>query len=138
VAHRIYVDTSVYLCVLLRQQGYAEWSRVLAGAELLSSVLLVLEAERNLIRHAREGALPPARLQDALDRVRADVALFQLRDLTLDLCAAGAMPVVSTPRSLDLVHLRAALWFHAREPLTRFATQDADQLSSARELGLPV
>lgn len=138
MAGRIYVDTSVYLCVLLRQQGQAEWSRVLAGAELLSSVLLVLEAERNLIRHAREGALPPARLQDALDHVRADVALFQLRDLTLDLCAAGAMPVVSTPRSQDLIHLRAALWFHAREPLTRFATQDADQLSAARELGLPV
>lgn len=138
MAGRIYVDTSVYLCVLLRQQGHAEWSRVLAGAELLSSILLVLEAERSLIRHAREGALPPARLQDALDRVRADVALFQLRDLTLDLCAAGAMPIVSTPRSLDLVHLRAALWFHAREPLTRFATQDADQLSAARELGLPV
>ena len=138
MADRIYVDTSVYLCVLLRQQRHPEWSRVLAGAELVSSVLLVLEAERNLIRLAREGALPPARLQDALDRVRADVALFQLRDLTLDLCAAGAMPVVSTPRSLDLVHLRAALWFHAREPLTRFATQDADQLGAARELGLPV
>jgi hypothetical protein len=98
----------------------------------------VLEAERNVIRHAREGGLPPARLQHALDRVRADLALFQLRDLTLDLCAAGAMPVVSTPRSLDLIHPRAALWFHAREPLTRFATQDADQLIAARELGLPV
>jgi hypothetical protein len=138
VAGRVYVDTSVYLCVLLRQQGHAEWSRALAGAELLSSVLLILEAERNLIRQARDGALPQARLQDALDRVCTDVALFQLRDLTLDLCAAGAMLVVSTPRSLDLVHLRTALWFHAREPLTRFATQDAEQLAAARELGLPV
>jgi len=46
--------------------------------------------------------------------------------------------VVRTPRSLDLVHLRAALWFHARQPLTRFATEDADQLQAARELGLPV
>jgi hypothetical protein len=138
VAERVYVDTSVYLCILLQQPGHKEWSRALAGAELLSSVLLVLEAERILVSHARSGGLPPERLQDALDHVRADIALFQLRDLTLDLCAAGAIPVVSTPRSLDLVHLRSALWFHTRKPLTRFATEDVDQLRAARELGLPV
>ena len=34
------------------------------------------------------------------------------------------MPVVTTPRSLDLAHLRTALWFHEREPLTRVVTLD--------------
>lgn len=48
------------------------------------------------------------------------------------------MPVVSTPRSPDLAHLRTALWFHGREALTRFVTLDGPQRQSARELGLPV
>jgi hypothetical protein len=48
------------------------------------------------------------------------------------------MPVVSTPRSLDLAHLRTALWFHQKEKLTRFVTLDESQGMAARELGLPV
>ncbi len=48
------------------------------------------------------------------------------------------MPVVPTPRSLDLAHLRTALWFHTREALTRFVTLDQAQAQGARELGLPV
>jgi hypothetical protein len=48
------------------------------------------------------------------------------------------MPAVATPRSLDLAHLRTALWFHALERIDRFVTMDAGQESAARELGLPV
>jgi len=47
------------------------------------------------------------------------------------------MPIVSTPRSLDLVHLRTALWFHQRQALTRFVSLDTPQTQAARELGLP-
>jgi hypothetical protein len=61
-----------------------------------------------------------------------------LRDLTLDLCGSMTMPVVSTPRSPDLAHLRTALWFHQQQKLTRFVTLDMSQAMSARELGLPV
>ncbi len=134
---RLYLDTSAYLCVLLRERRHEALGRELRGADLLSSALLVLEARRNLTRHARQGALSAAQLQDALERVRSDIELFQLRDLTLDLCAESSMPPVSTPRSLDLAHLRTALWFHAQAPIHRFVTLDADQALAARELGLP-
>ncbi len=43
-----------------------------------------------------------------------------------------------TPQSLDLAHLRTALWFHAVERLDRFVTMDDAQQEAARELGLPV
>ena len=134
---RFYVDTSAWLAILLRQGDWEEIAAELEGGQLLSSVLLVIEAERNLIRHARSGEIRPIDLQDALDRLREDVDLFQLRDLTLDLCVAGAMPPVSTPRTLDLVHLRTALWFHRAAPLDRFVSLDAAQVLAARELGLP-
>jgi hypothetical protein len=36
-----------------------------------------------------------------------------LKDLSLDLCLDPSLQAISTPRSLDLVHLRTALWFIA-------------------------
>ena len=135
---RYYVDTSAYLALLLGEDGSRELTRELAGSQLLASSLLVLEAGRNLIRLSRQGLLSPRDLQACMDRLDQDVESFLLRDLTLDLCRDQAMPVVSTPRTLDLIHLRTALWFHAQEPLTRFVSLDAGQNQAARELRLPV
>ena len=135
---RLYLDTSVYLCILLGEDGSERLSRATESAELLSSVLLVLEARRSLIRLAREGALPADRYKTALDRLELDVTRFVLRDLTLELCQSVTMPPVTTPRTLDLVHLRTALWFHAAQKIDRFLTMDKAQEQAAKELGLPV
>jgi hypothetical protein len=135
---RLYLDTSAYLCILLGEAGSERLSKDTAGAELLSSVLLVLEARRNLIRLAREGTLRPEQYQTCVDRLEADTAVFVLRDLTLDLCQSTLLPAIATPRSLDLAHLRTALWFHAAEPIERFVTVDTPQKEAAKELGLPV
>ena len=135
---RLYLDTSAYLCILLAEEGWERLSRETDGAELLSSVLLILEARRNLIRLAREGALEPELFETCIERVEQDTSLFVLRDLTLDLCQSNLLPAVATPRSLDLAHLRSALWFHAGERIDRFVTMDGSQEQAARELGLPV
>lgn len=134
---RCYVDTSAYLCILLAEEGWQQVSDELAGSELLSSVLLVLETNRNLIRLAREGTLSADQYAACVERVRQDQALFTLRDLTLNLCESSPVPPVTTPRSLDLAHLRTALWFHEELPLTRFVTMDDGLRRSARDLGLP-
>jgi hypothetical protein len=138
MARRFYVDTSAYLCILLGEVGHESLRRELSGAELFSSVLLVLESGRNLVRLSREGLLTPAEYQDCASALERDMQQFLLRDLTLDLCGSRTMPAVSTPRSLDLAHLRTALWFHNQEKLTRFVSLDELQRLSARELGLPV
>lgn len=135
---RLYLDTSAYLCVLLGEDGWERLYEDTAGAELLSSVLLVLEAKRNLVRLAREGTLTPEQYKTCMDRVDEDARVIRLRDLTLDLCTSNLLPAITTPRSLDLAHMRTALWFHASEPVTRFVTMDSSQKQAARELGLPV
>jgi len=135
---RLYLDTSAYLCILLAEEGWERLSRDTDGAELLSSVLLILEARRNLIRLAREGALEPELFETCIERVEQDTSLFVLRDLTLDLCQSNLLPAVATPRSFDLAHLRSALWFHADQRIDRFVTLDGSQEQAARELGLPV
>ena len=135
---RLYLDTSAYLCILLGEDGSERLSRDTESAELLSSVLLVLEARRNLIRLARDGTLSAAGFKTALDRLEQDVDRFVLRDLTLELCQSLTMPPVATPRTLDLAHLRTALWFHAARKIDRFVTMDTAQRQAAKELGLPV
>ena len=134
---RVYLDTSAYLCILLAEDGWERLSEEVAGVELVSSVLLVLEARRNLIRLAREGTLKPEQYKACMDRVEADTQAFVLRDLTLELCGSNILPAIATPRSLDLAHLRTALWFHAAERIERFATMDGSQQQAAKELGLP-
>ena len=135
---RFFLDTSAYLAVLLGEAGSGALVRELARGELLVSSLLVIEAHRNLIRLSREGWLTRAAGQNALERLEADIEQMVVRDLTIDLCRRAPMPVLSTPRSLDLAHLRTAMWFHERAPLTRFVSLDAAQKQAARELGLPV
>jgi hypothetical protein len=138
MARRYYIDTSAYLCILLGQAGHEALQRELSGGTLLTSSLFVLEAYRTLVRLSRDRLLSSPELQSALDRLESDLDQFVLRDLTLDLSRSRIMPVVSTPRSLDLVHLRTALWFHERQPLDRFVGLDEPQNIAARELGLPV
>lgn len=135
---RLYIDTSAYLCILLGEDGAERLSNETEAAELLSSVLLVLEARRNLIRLAREGTLTGDGYKTVVDRLEQDTSRFVLRDLTLDLCQSTAVPAVVTPRSLDLAHLRTALWFHGAQKIDRFVTMDASQEQAAKELGLPV
>lgn len=135
---RVYLDTSAYLCILLGEEGWEELSAEIARADIVSSVLLVLETRRNLTRLAREGTLSSDAYQACLNQMARDIERLELRDLTFELCDAALMPAVTTPRSLDLAHLRTALWFHASEPIMRFVTTDAAQALAARELGLPI
>jgi len=138
MAKRYYVDTSAYLCILLGEDGHDGLRRELAGVELVSSVLLVLETVRNLVRLSREGLLTAAEFHKCVSTLEDDIQQFLLRDLTLDFCAERTMPAVSTPRSLDLAHLRTAVRFHEQKPLARFVSLDESQVLAARELGLPV
>jgi hypothetical protein len=135
---RLYLDTSAYLCILLREQGSEALVSETTGAELLSSVLLILEAKRNLVRLARKGLLQQEQYKECLGRLESDTDCFLLSDLTLDICKSNIMPAVSTPRSLDLVHLRTALAFNSIEPIDRFVTNDDSQRQAAKELGLPI
>ena len=134
---RVYLDTSAYLSLLLDEPDAQQIAGATDGAVCLSSVLLVLETRRNLVRFARQGALDAGKYEACLARLAVDIEVFELRDLTLDLCAALTMPAVATPRSLDLAHLQTALWFHAADPIDVFVTMDTALAQAARELGLP-
>jgi hypothetical protein len=138
MSRRLYLDTSAYLCILLGEEGHETLLRETSGAAMLSSVVLVLETGRNLVRLSREGIISADDFQKCMTAFGNDMQQFLLRDLSIDLCESLTMPVISTPRSFDLAHLRTALWFHQQEKIDGFITLDHSQSLSARELGLPV
>lgn len=133
---RYYVDTSAWLSVVLGHGPalIAEFR----GAQLVSSVLLVIEAHRNLVRLAREGQIDADQLQQALEQLDRDLELMELQDVDMAFTRDRTMPVLTTPKSLDLIHLRTAVQFHQEQALTRFVSLDRGLNAAARELGLPV
>jgi predicted nucleic acid-binding protein len=135
---RIYLDTSAYAALLFKEPAGETVRELVEDAEIVSSVLLLAEAWRAVVRLSRQGELDPDEYLHVSQRIVADIDLFALREVTLDLCMSTAIPTVTTPRTLDLIHLRTALWFHARAPLSAFLSLDAQQNRAARELGLPL
>lgn len=133
----MYLDSSAYLAVLLREPAGGRVAKETEGAELVSSVLLLAEAHRTVARLGRERRLETLDVPRVLAQIESDIEQIILRDVTADLASAQPFPSVSLPRTLDLIHLRTALWFHGRSPLSRFLTLDERQAASARELGLP-
>ncbi len=134
---RIYVDSSAYVSALVGEpQGPTIASR-LAESEVVSSVLLVAETERALLRLARERRITPMAFRERRELFARDLERIELREVDFELCAGTAFPALSTPRTLDLIHLRTALWFHRRSPLAAFLTLDETQRNAAREFGLP-
>ncbi len=133
-----YFDTSLYLALLLGEKIAKPALKYIRDKTACCSVLLLLEAERNLVRLGREGIVSPKDYGNARDCLRADRETFVLRDLTPDLCLTGDFPPARLPRASDLVHLRSALWFQQHMELEGFLTLDQTQKSAAKDMGLPV
>lgn len=135
---RVYLDTSAYLSILLKDPMSRPLRARLRGKIICVSSLLVIEAERNLVRLFRQGDLTEAEWNRAQNQFRDDIESFIIRDWTFDLCLTGQFPAIRTPRSGDLAHLRTALWFAGQGGLDAFLTLDIRQEAAAREMGLPI
>ncbi len=135
--NRIYLDTSAYLAILLGEKQAKAISKLLAGTVPCSSSLLLIEAERNLVHLVRFEKLSAADFEKAFAQLSADRDALILRDLTPDLCLTRQFPLIRTPKSADMVHLRTAQWFLQNGGLQKFVSLDENQLQAAREIGLP-
>jgi predicted nucleic acid-binding protein len=131
---RVYLDSSVVLRIVLRQEpmlrGWMDWEAA------HSSQLLLLEASRALDRARLEGWLPQAELQRrqaALEQLANDLHLLELDGTVL---RRAAMPMSTVVRTLDAIHLASALIVEEQfgeRPV--FATHDRQQGLAAQALG---
>ena len=81
----IYLDTSAYIAILLEgKKGHALWDFI-QGKKIISSVLLILEAERNILRLSRERKISPEQYSESIAQIKADIEVFKLKNLNLEL-----------------------------------------------------
>ena len=135
---RVYLDTSAYLASLLNERRAGAVREATANAAIYSTVLLVAETRRTLVRLARERRLSLVTFGILTRQVDVHVTTFALAPVTAELGAHPVMPQTATPRTLDLLHLRTALHFHEQRALTAFLSLDLAQNDSTQELGLPL
>lgn len=100
--------------------------------------MLFLETLRNLIKLTREKVFTKKDYAKLRDRVIADKELFSIKNVDADICFDDHFPAVSLPKSLDLIHIRTALWFQENDQPLQFLTLDVSQRQSAKEMGLEI
>ncbi|MBI2336934.1 MAG: PIN domain-containing protein [Deltaproteobacteria bacterium] len=135
---RVYIDTSAYFAMLVGERRGVEIKSFLIGKVVCSSILLLLEAERNLVRLSREKKLRPDEYANSMVQLKEDRELFLLKDVSVELCLTNLFPPVQIPKTNDLIHLRTALWFRNNGGLDIFVTLDENQKRAAIDFGLQV
>jgi predicted nucleic acid-binding protein len=121
-----YLDTSAFIKLVRSEPESVALRRELAGRELLSSALLVVEARRAARRYG----------ETASRRARAGLSTITLLPLDRLVLDAAADLDPAELRSLDALHLATAL--SIGEDLARLYCYDARLADAARAVGIEV
>ena len=125
----IYLDSAAVVKLVHAEPESAAlrgWLDERAKTPWISSVLAEIESVRALVRYAPAAA---SRLPAVLDQI-------DLIDLDQRIRMLARTVTPATVRSLDAIHLGAALRF--RPSLTSFVTYDKRLLDAAQPAGLPI
>lgn len=126
-----YADASALVKLILEEPESAALRAYLAGADLVSSELVLTEIPRAVRRAgARDSRLPLELLLEQAGEVIEALALRPL-DRTI-LAGAGALAEPAL-RALDAIHIVAAVDL---DPIEAFVTYDERQAAAARLAGL--
>ena len=132
-----YIDTSVLLRIVLREQGALEDLR--AYDALVSSELIAVESARTIDRLRIQGSLTAP---EAAERVNAVNEWLEAIDLVLlrpPVLGRASEPMPLPIGTLDAIHLATALiWRDRMGPLPEMATHDAALGAAARTFGFDV
>jgi uncharacterized protein len=123
----IYLDASAVVKLVVPETGSVELAEFLArGTSLATSVVASVEVPRAVARYHAAAA----------DRTTGVLDAMTVIDLTRRRASQAAVLTPITLRSLDAIHLAAAL--DVGEDLACFVTYDRRLADAAREAGLPV
>lgn len=131
------MDTSAYLGLVLKD--FSEWQGLRDATKTAfcyTSSILFVEALRNLIRHVREGHITQSEFSILYEKLKSDAEIYCIKEFSIELALTTIFPAVSLPKSLDLIHIRTALWFRETVSDIIFVTLDSSQKRAAQELGL--
>lgn len=132
-----YLETSVLLKKLFRQEGaIKDWSR---WEFVVTSELTEVESFRAVDRLRLTGRIDDVAVATLSTQIRSVLARVSLIELGRDVLKRAAQPFPTVVRSLDALHLAAALLWHEEsgEGLV-FLSHDEQLLRAATAVGLGV
>lgn len=132
-----YLETSVLLKKLFRQEGavkdWGKWEFV------VTSELTEVEAFRAVDRLRLTGRIDDAAVATLSTQIRSVLARVSLIELGRDVLKRAAQPFPTVVRSLDAIHLAAAiLWNEESGEELVFLSHDEQLLRAAAAVGLGV
>ena len=132
-----YIDTSVLLRIVLREQGALEDLR--AYDALVSSELIAVESARTIDRLRIQGSLTAPEAAERINAVNEWLEAIDLVLLRPPVLGRASEPMPLPIGTLDAIHLATALiWRDRMGPLPEMATHDAALGAAARTFGFDV
>ena len=136
----LYAESSAVLAWLLDEESAPAVRHQLAAEEIiLSSDLTLIECERVLLRAAALGQISEAEAADRRARLAEAAAHWQVLRLAGEVVQRARQPFPAEPiRTLDAIHLAAALFGRAAIAGLKLLSLDERVRRSGRGLGFEV
>lgn len=134
----IYLDTSVYLKLFLKEKGSAKAKKLVKERSLLSSAILASECFSAFSRRARSNEIDEKTFDRLVSRAKKDLPYIEIIRVTDEvLKKAEEVALRSTARTLDAIHIASALSFRELTGIELiFVTSDKRQEEAAKSEGL--
>ena len=134
----IYIDTSAYLKIFLKEKGSDKARKLVKENRLLVSAILTSECFSAFSRRRQGKDIDDKTFDRLVNRVKKDLPYLEIVRLTDDvLRRTEEILLHSTVRTLDAVHIASALLFQESTGIElAFVTSDKKQAEFTHDKGL--
>lgn len=134
----IYIDTSAYLKIFLKEKGSDKVRRLVKENRLLASAILTSECFSAFSRRRQAKEIDDKTFDRLVNRVKKDLPYIEIVRLTDDvLRKTEEILLHATVRTLDAVHIASALLFQESTGVVlTFVTSDKKQAEFTNDKGL--
>ena len=134
----IYIDTSAYLKIFLKEKGSDKVRKLVKENSLLASAILTSECFSAFSRRRQGKEINDKTFDSLVNRVKKDLPYIEIVRLTDDvLRRTEELLLQSTVRTLDAVHVASALLFQESTGIAlTFVTSDKKQAEFTNDKGL--
>ncbi len=134
----IYIDTSAYLKIFLKEKGSDKVRKLVKENSLLASAILTSECFSAFSRRRQGKEINDKTFDRLVNRVKKDLPYIEIVRLTDDvLRRTEEILLQSTVRTLDAVHIASALLFQESTGIDlTFLTSDKKQAEFTHDKGL--
>jgi len=134
----VYIDTSTYLKLFVREKGSQVARNLVKKSRILSSAILTIECFSSLSRKRKRGEIGDKDFDSLVSRIKKDTEYIEILRFTDEiLLKAESVALQSDSRTLDSIHIASALIFKDTTEIDlTFVTSDKRQKEFAGHQGL--